>query len=424
MAKSQIIAALDLGSSKITTLIAQVLVDEVSYETTINIVGTSSVESRGIRKAQIVDIDEAVEATIESIEAAERMAGYNLDAAFVAVNGASVSSLNSHGVVAVSDPDGEINSDDVARVIEAASAVSIPTSREIVHVLTREFVVDGESGVRDPVRMSGVRLEADTHIISASSSTVKNLRKAIHEVGIDVESLVYSGLAAGEAVLTKTERELGCMLIDIGGGTTSVAVYVDGSIAHSFVLPIGAKNVTNDLAVGLRISLDAAEKIKRELSKSKPLGSHEEDKDDSLDFGKLGIEENSKVSKKTLIRGIVTPRLNEIFTMVKLQLDKMKLGNRIPSGAIITGGGAMTIGIVDAAKKTLHMPVRIGKPKGVSGLVDDIMEPSYSVPIGLIIYGTKTDIRSSTNSSITKKFKMSSKGVVGKVFETIKDLLP
>src|SRR3990172_2940374 len=227
MAKNRIVAGIELGSSKIATVVSQVSVDPTTFETSVSVMGVSSVESRGIKKGQIVDIEEAVEATIASVEAAERMAGYNLDNAYVALGGAHMASQNSQGIVAVSDPGGEINYDDVDRVIEAASAVSLPSSRELIHVLPREFVVDGEEGVKDPVGMSGVRLEVQAHLVTASGAAVKNLKKAVGEVGIKVNNLIFSGLAASEAVLTKTEKELGCVLIDVGGGTTSIAAYVD-----------------------------------------------------------------------------------------------------------------------------------------------------------------------------------------------------
>jgi cell division protein FtsA len=260
MTKSKIISGIELGSSKIATIIAQITSDAVSMEKVVNIVGVSSIESKGIKKGQIVDIEEAVESAVASVEAAERMAGYNIDHAFVALGGAHVTSQNSRGVVAVSNPEGEINFEDVNRVIEAASAVSLPSSRELIHILPRDYIVDGEEGIKDPVGMSGVRLEVETHLVTGSSASVKNIRKAMNEIGVNVEELVYSGFASGEAVLTKTEKELGCVLIDIGGGTTSIAAYIDGSLSMSAVLPIGAKNVTNDLAIGMRISL-AAEKL-------------------------------------------------------------------------------------------------------------------------------------------------------------------
>jgi cell division protein FtsA len=391
MANSKLVAGIELGSSKIATLIAQVQVDPVSFESSINIVGVSSVESRGIKKGQIVDIEEAVEATITSVEAAERMAGYNLDKAYLSLGGAHVSSQNSHGVVAVSDPDGEISYEDVDRVIEAASAISLPASRELIHVISREFMVDGESGVRDPVGMSGIRLEVETHLITASNASVKNLRKAVNEVGIDIQGLVFSGLASAEAVLSRTEKELGCVLVDIGGGTTSVAAYVDGALSYSGVLPVGAKNVTNDLAIGLRVSLEAAEKIKLTLSRSKKstVKVSKDSPADVLDLASLGIEESKKVSRKTLTEGIIRPRLNEIFTMVRLRLEKEGIANMTPSGVIITGGGAEVIGIEDSAKRMMSMPVRVGNPKGVGGLIDDVIRPSFATPVGLILHGSR-----------------------------------
>jgi len=421
MSKTRIVAALEIGSSKITTLVSQILTDPNSMETSINVVGAASVESKGIKKGQIVDIDEAVEALVSSVEAAERMAGYNLESAYIALGGASVHSQNSHGVVAISDPNGEITQNDVDRAIEAASAVSLPTSRETIHVMPREFVVDGEAGIKDATGMSGVRLEVDTHIVSAGSSAIKNIRKAVNEVGIQIDGLVFSGLASAEAVLSSTEKELGCVLIDIGGGTTSIAVFIDGALAYSGVIPIGAKNVTNDLAIGLRVSLETAEKIKLALSAKK---KKDEEVSDEMDLESMGVTEIRKVSKKTLLEGIIRPRLNEIFTMVRLELEREGLANRIPSGAIITGGGAETVGVIDSAKRMLSLPVRIGTPKEIAGLVDDIMTPAFATTIGLLRYGAKQNIPQENLTSTFKKMKLPSAGFLGKFVDTIRDLLP
>lgn len=425
MAKTRIVAGIELGSSKVATLIAQVHTDPVSFESTVNVVGVSSVESKGIKKGQIVDIEEAVETTISSVEAAERMAGYNLDSAYIALGGAHVTSQNSHGVVAVSDPDGEISADDVERVIEAASAVSLPSSRELIHVIPREFAVDGESGVRDPVGMSGVRLEVETHLITASSAAIKNLKKAIDEVGVDIDGLIFSGRAASESVLTKTEKELGCVAVDIGGGTTSIASYIDSALSYSGVIPIGSRNVTNDLAIGLRVSLESAEKIKIALSseRRKYRRAKASRESDLIDLSKLGVRETKKVSKKTLTEGIIRPRLNEIFTMVRLQLERESILTCIPSGVIVTGGGAETVGAQESARRMLSLPARIGKPKGVGGLIDDIINPAFAVPVGLILYGAKQEPQENI-VSLARRLKFPSKGVVGKLIETIRDLLP
>lgn len=417
--KNRVIAGIELGSSKTTTIVAQIQQDEGSFEQSVNVIGVSSVESKGIKKGQIVNIEETVESTVTSLESAERMAGHNIDSAFISLGGAHIHSQNSHGVVAISGQNGEIVPTDVDRVIEAASAISLPASREIVHVLPREFVVDGETGVKDPIGMSGVRLEVETHVVTASSAAIKNLTKALSDAGVKIDDIVFSGLASAGAVLTETEKELGCCLIDIGAGTTSVVAYVDGSISYSGVIPVGAKNVTNDIAIGLRVSLETAEKIKIYLSQNK-----KKDQSDDIDLDAMGISEVSKVSKKTLIEGIIRPRLNEIFTMVRLELEKEKIINRIPSGAIITGGGAKTVGLADSAKRMLTLPVRLGLPGGVSGLVDDIIDPSFSVPIGLLLYGSKQEMVESGGFKFPSKFNIPGKSVINKVIESIKDLLP
>lgn len=419
MNKSRIVAAVDIGSSKITTLIGQVLTDQVTYETTVNIIGAATAPSKGVKKGQIVDIEEAVEATIISVEAAERMAGYNLNGAFISVGGAHIASQNSTGVVAISDPQGEVTPEDVTRVIDAARAVSVPTSRQIIHVMPRGYIVDGEAGVKDPVGMTGVRLEVETHLVTASVPALKNLIKTVGEVGIGIEETVFTGLASGVSTLSDTEKELGCVLVDIGGGTTSVAAYVDGSLAYSGTIPIGAKNVTNDLAIGLRVSLDTAEKIKLSL--------HEKGRDTGKGSDLVEIKDESgqikKVSKRTLVEGIIRPRLNEIFTMVKIDLEKANIINRVPSGAIITGGGAMTVGILDSAKRMLALPVRIGEPGGVGGLIDDIINPAFSTAIGLIFYGASRNIGAGKEGA-AQKFKLPKGGILGKLVESIKDLLP
>lgn len=418
MSKTKIIAALDVGSTKIATLIAQITEDPATFETTVNVVGVAASDSKGIRKGQIVDIDEAVESIISSVEAAERMAGYNLTSAFVSLGGAHVHSQNSHGVVAVSDPEGEIESNDVGRVLEAASAISLPQSREVIHVLPREFIVDGEAGVRDPIGMSGIRLEVETHIVTGAVASIKNLAKALNEVGIQIEDLVFSGLASSEAILSSTEKELGCVLVDIGGGTTSVAAYLDGALSYSGVLPVGAKNVTNDLAIGLRVSLESAEKIKIALG----MPESKKTEGDQMELKEIGIDEVKKISKKTLTEGIVRPRLNEIFTMVRLDLERAGIANRVPSGVIVTGGGALTVGAADSAKRMLSLPVRIGVPRGIGGLVDDIITPPFASAVGLLIHASKQANKDSQGQS--KKMKLPSLGIAGKFIDAIKNLLP
>jgi len=385
MRDSQIVVGVDIGSSKIATVIGQ-LGDE-----SINILGVSEVLSRGIRKGQIVDIEEAASSINASLEAAERMAGYSIDQVFVSLSGAYILSQNSKGVVAISQPNGEIEESDVQRVLEAAGAVSTPSTTTILHVLPKTFTVDGEGGIKDPVGMTGVRLEVDTHIITANSVSVKNVQRVLEqEAGVGVWSLVFSGLASSLSVLTDTEKELGVILIDIGAGITNVCIYVDGALSHSSVIPIGARHITNDLAIGLRISLDSAEKIKFFLSKKFSKKKHEdkeEENPDELDLSGLNLlEELRKVSQKTLVEGIMKPRLNELFTMVGIELKKSGFATQTPAGVVITGGGAKTAGAEESAKRMLSMPVRIGMPKGMSGLIDDVETPAFATATGLLFY--------------------------------------
>src|SRR3989344_1573100 len=241
MAKGRILAGIDIGTSKVVTLIGS------QAETgRVHIIGVAAVPSKGLRKSQIVDIEEATESITESVEAAERMAGYSISQAFVSIGGAHIESQNSKGVVAVAEPEGEITATDVDRVIEAARAVSLPSAREILHVIPRDFMVDSQAGIKDPVGMTGVRLETEAHLITASSTAIKNLVKCVNEIGVDVAGVVFSGLAASETTLSDTERELGVILLDIGGGSTSLSVFIDGALSYSSVIPIGARNITND----------------------------------------------------------------------------------------------------------------------------------------------------------------------------------
>jgi len=437
MPRPQIIAGIDIGSSKIATIIASCHPEEEGEEK-VRVLGVASVPSKGIRKGQIVNIEETTESLLACVEAAERMAGYNINRALVSLSGPNLASCNSRGVVAVAEPENEITKEDIKRVIEAAQALSMPSSREIVHVLPRYFTVDGQEGIKDPVGMSGVRLEVETHIISGSTTAIKNLTRSVSEIGVEAQSLVVSGLAASESILTETEKELGVVLVDIGGGVTDIVIYVEGSPFYTAVLPIGAKNVTNDLAIGLRLSLESSEKIKIALSeksknkiKNEENDEEEEEKkdEDEINLADLGIlEETKSISKKTLIEGIIKPRLNEIFTMVGLEIKKSGATGLTPSGIVLCGGGAQTVGIVESAKRILAMPVRIGKPKGLTGLIDEIESPEYAVTAGLTLY-RRQEVSSPRSLFPLGKLgkslqRIPGKGVAGKFIDLIKSFLP
>ncbi len=401
MAKDRIISGIDIGSSKVCTIIASQGVDGL-----LSIIGVSTVASKGIKKGVVVDIDQAVEAIAESLEGAERMAGYTVSSAFVTVNGNHITSLNSHGVVAISSPDGEISHNDIARVTEAARAISIPSSREIIHVVPKNFIVDTQEGVHDPAGMSGVRLEVETHIISGAAMTMRNLVRCVQQVGVEVSELVFAGLASAESTLSDTEKELGVVLLDIGGGTTNLALYLDGAVAYSAVLPVGGKNITNDIAIGLRVSLEDAEKIKlfvssyrepaaRPAAKSdatdKPLRSLREEaqREDALDISELHIGELKTISKKFVVEGVIKPRLREIFDLVALEIKKSGYAGLLPAGVVICGGAANTVGMSETIKDSLRVPVRVAQPKGVSGLIEEVISPAYAASVGTIIYGAK-----------------------------------
>ncbi|MFH1186698.1 MAG: cell division protein FtsA [Candidatus Levyibacteriota bacterium] len=395
MTEGRIVVGVDIGTSKVTSVVARV-------DSSVNVLGVSEAEAVGIKKGQIVDIEAAVLSINTSLEAAERMAGYSASRVVVSLGGAHIESQNSRGVVAVSHADGEIAENDLIRVIDAAKAVSLPSSREIIHVLPRSYIVDGQEGIKDPIGMTGIRLEVDTHIVSASSTTVKNLEKAFSQVGVDVEAIVFSGYASALGTLSDTEKELGVVLVDIGAGTTDISIFVEGSVAYSSVIPIGARHITNDLAIGLRISLESSEKIKLHLSgltkesRRITLDGAERKSLDEIDLGTLNIPEDlNKASYKTLVDGIIRPRLNEIFTFIGLDVKKSGFAGQIPSGLVVTGGGANTVGVQDAAKRMLAMPVRIGSPTGMKGIIDEVQGPSFSTVIGLIKYGSTLEDKTS-----------------------------
>jgi len=382
--KKQLICAVDIGTSKVATVVA--LFDK-EQDKVPKIIGFSSSPSLGIKKGLVIDIEKATEAIEKSIEKAEKMAGYKIDKAFVSVGGPHISSLNSHGLVAITNPNQEINESDVVRVIEAAQAVSLSSTRQIIEVVPCDFTVDGQGGIKNPVGMTGVRLEVDTHIITASQTNIKNIQRCLSDLGIEIEGFVFSGLSSAEAVLTDTEKELGVVLVDIGGGKTDLCLYSEGSLLHSSSLPIGGKHVTNDIAVGLRVSLDSAEKIKIYLSKKMNNLSIKK-KISEIDLSELKLQEEiENISIKTLLDEIINPRLEEIFKLIYEEIEKSGLIKSIPSGLVLTGGGALTVGIMDVAKKVIGLPVRVGVPEKVDGLIDEILDPSYATTIGLILVG-------------------------------------
>lgn len=419
----KVICAVDIGSSKIATIVGLKSLDQEE----VRVIGFNSIPSRGVRKGLIVDIDEVTAAVESSVEKAERMAGHKINQVLVSVGGPHISSLNSHGVVAVSNPQAEITQDDVDRVVEAARAISLSTTRQIIDVTPRDFVVDGQGGIKNPVGMTGVRLEVDTHIITASLTNLKNIERVLSDVGLENAGFIFSGLASANATLTDTEKELGVALVDIGGGKTDLALFVDGSLSYSTSIPVGARHITNDIAVGLRVSLESAEKVKLFLNKNQLEDKSKLKKEGiSLSLNQLHLPENvTEVSLKSLVDGIITPRIEEMYKLIFDEIEKSGFGSTIPSGVVITGGGSLTVGILEIGKRVLGLPIRLGIPEGINGLVDEILSPQFATTVGLLLYGSKNimpDKDWKNFNTIIKDFSLG--GSVGKLKDFFKQFIP
>lgn len=421
-----LVSGIDIGSSKIATIVG--ITSTESNE--IRVIGFNISPSRGVKKGLITDIEQVTSAVEESVEKAERMAGHKISQAFVSVGGPHIASLNSHGIVAVSNPNNEISDEDVDRVIDAARAISLSTTRQIIEVSPREFSVDGQTGINNPVGMSGVRLEVDTHIITASTTNLKNIDRCLEDLGIDNAGYIFSGLASAEAILTDTEKDLGVAVVDIGGGKIDMCIFIEGALAYSASIPIGAKHVTNDIAVGLRVSLESAEKIKVYMSRN-ARGIQESMKqrkpDNKFDLNQLMLPEQvGDVTPKTVYEGIIGPRIEEIYNFIGEEIDKSGFIKQIPSGIVLTGGGAQTIGMVEMGRKILGLPIRIGIPNKLTGLTDEIMDPQFATTAGLIFHGSRFSGEETGGSKdfnkVLKNFSLNSS--MSKVKDFLKQFMP
>lgn len=413
----KIINCLDIGTAKITAIIGQY----PENESKINIVGIASIPALGFKKGQIINLEQASKTLTECIESAERMAGFQINHAYICLTAPHFESINSKGVTAVSNSNGEITSTDIERAVEAAKAISLPVNKEIVHIIPRLFTVDGQEGVVDPIGMSGIRLEVETHLILASTPALKNLYKCLEDIGIKVDDLVYSGLSAAKACLTETETELGVALVDIGGNNTTLTVFQESSPIFSGVIPIGANNITNDLAIGLRLPLQDSEKIKIKLKAYADKKGFE----DEIELTHLGVlgEDKKKISFSTTVNGIIKARLEEIFGFIYDQIEDNDFKNSIPAGIVLTGGGAQTILAKEICSDIIPLPVRIAEPPRLGGLVDDITNPAFSSTIGTILYFQNNKINPKKNSS-NKNIKTSFGGILGRLKNFIEPLLP
>jgi len=379
MAKSNIIVGLDVGTSKVRAIVASLKGRE---EIRPKIIGVGESNSLGMRKGVVIDIEEMTKSIKRAIDQAERSSGVNIEKAYVSVGGSHIKAKGSKGIVAVSRADEEVSEDDVLRAVNNASAVSLDPNREVIHVIPREFNIDGQEGIQDPRGMTGVRLEVDTLIIEGLSPYIKNLRKCLTNAGIEIEGLVLNILAASEAVLTRKQKELGVLVLDFGGGTVGMSVYEERKLIHLSILPIGSAHITNDLAIGLRTSVDTAEKVK--LAYGSCL-TEEISKKESIDLSKIDEKEEGIANRREISR-IIEARVDEIFSLVNKELKRIDRERLLPAGAILIGGGSKILGIIDLAKEKLKLPVQLGYPQGIEGLVDKVDDPAFATVIGLIFW--------------------------------------
>ncbi len=376
MAKEDVIVGLDIGTTKVCAVIGEIDEDRIE------IVGVGTSPSHGLRKGVVVNIDSTIKSIENAISEAELMAGVEVSSVFSGIAGGHIKGINSHGVIAISRGR-EVTQSDMERVIDAAKAVSIPLDREVIHVLPQQFIIDGQDGIKEPVGMSGTRLEVEIHIVTGAVTSAQNIIKCVNRAGFEVEDIVLEPLAAAYAVLTDDEKDLGVVLVDIGGGTTDIAIFIDGSIWHTGVLSIGGGNVTKDISVGLRTPIVEAEKIKIDYGSCMSSLVKEEE---NIIIPSVG-ERKERILPRQVLAEIIEPRMEEIFSLINQEIRMTGYENLVTSGIVLTGGASMLEGTVELAERVFDLPVRIGNPHGVSGLVDVVNSPLYSTGVGLVVYG-------------------------------------
>jgi len=372
----KIIVGLDIGTTKICTVVGEMLEDEI------NVIGVGSHPSTGLRKGSVVNIESTVDSIKKAVEEAELMAGCDISSVYVGIAGNHIKGLNSHGIIAIKGR--EITEMDVDRVIDAAKAVAIPTDREIIHVIPQEFIVDDMESIQNPVGMTAIRLEAKIHIITGAVSSVRNVVKCCNKAGLEVCDIALESLVSGEAVLTKEEKELGCVIADMGGGTTDLALFKDNNLKFIYERALGGNNLTNDISIGLRTPLPEAEKIKIEHGTCIPENIK---KGTTIEVPAVGGRAPKKLSRGILAE-ILEPRVEEIFSLLKMELFSNGLENNFPAGFILTGGSVVLDGISELAESVFNVPVRIGEPDKIGGLKDIVKNPAYATGVGLVIFGS------------------------------------
>ena len=374
------IVGLDIGTSKVAAIVG-----ELTHEGEIEVIGIGSYPSRGLKKGVVVNIESTVQSIQRAIEEAELMAGCHIDSVYAGLAGSHVRSLNSHGIVAIRDK--EVYPQDVERVIDAAQAVAIPADQKVLHILPQEYLVDNQEGVREPLGMSGVRLEAKVHLVTCAVNAAQNIEKCIERCGLAVKDVILEQLASSYAVLTDDERELGVCLVDIGGGTTDIAVFTEGAIRHTAVIPIAGDQVTNDIAMALRTPTPNAEEIKIKYACALTQLARV---DETLKVPGVGEKPAKELSRQALAE-VVEPRYDELFTLVQAELRRSGFEDLLAAGIVLTGGSSKMEGAVELAEEIFHMPVTLGYPRHVTGLKEIIRNPIYSTGVGLLLYGKQRE---------------------------------
>jgi cell division protein FtsA len=374
----KLIVGLDIGTSKVLAIVG-----EVSPTGEVEIVGVGHHPSRGMKKGVVVNIESTVQSIQRAVEEAELMAGCQIHSVFAGIAGSHISSFNSHGIVAIKDK--EVGPGDVERVIEAARALAIPADQKVLHILPQEFIIDKQEGIREPIGMSGVRLEAKVHIVTGAVSAAQNIIKCVRRCGLEVDDIILEQLASSMSVLNDDEKELGVCIVDIGGGTTDISVFTDGAIRHTAVIPIAGDQVTNDIAVALRTPTQNAEDIKKKYGCALTQLAHRED---TIEVPSVGDRPPRKLSRQTLAE-VIEPRIEELYGLIQAELRRSGFEDVLGSGIVLTGGSAKMEGMVDLAEEVFHMPVRLGVPQYVGGLKGVVQNPIFATGVGLVLYGAK-----------------------------------
>ncbi len=405
--KDNIVVGLDIGTTKVCAIVGQVVEDGI------DIIGVGTAPSRGLRKGVVINIESTVESIRRAVEEAEAISGIKIHSVYTGIAGGHIKGINSHGICALKER--EVRAIDVEKAIEAAQAIAIPMDREIIHVIPQEFVVDDQDGIKDPIGMSGVRLEAKVHIVTAAATSAQNIVKCCNRAGLNVNDIVLEQLAASEATLSQEEKDLGVAVLDMGGGTTDLAVFSNGSLVHTAVLSIGGNHITNDIAVGLRTPVTEAEKIKvrHGCALSSLVGREERIEVPSVNGG------SDRIFSRQILAEIIEPRVEEILTLIRQEISKSGYEDLLASGIILSGGTTLMPGMTELAEQIFNVPVRRGVPKGIGGLVDVVKNPLHATAVGLVLHGSHIQVgrlHRGRDESVYQRVRDRMKGWIEEIF--------